>query len=137
MDKPLRLNFLDHVAITVKDVGKSVEWYEKTIGLKKLTTQEWGEFPVMLVVRKSGIAIFPSEGESKNFSLHKTALRIKHFAFNVDNTNFENAQRRFLARGIPFEIQDHYYFNSIYIQDLDGHIVELTTLKNGFKYFYN
>ena len=41
--------------------------------------------------------------------------------------DFEKARRHFATIGIEFEIQDHYYFLSLYTKDPDGHTVELTT----------
>ena len=35
-----------------------------------------------------------------------------------------------------FHVEDHFYFDSIYIKDPDGHTVELTTLKVDEKDFY-
>ena len=59
MDNELQIRFLDHVAIRVLDLNKSVEWYENVLNLKKYQKPEWGEFSVMMLADKSGIAIFP------------------------------------------------------------------------------
>ena len=40
------INFLDHVAIYVKDMETSIAWYSKVMGLKKYQLEAWGEFPV-------------------------------------------------------------------------------------------
>ncbi len=55
-----RINCLDHVAIRVKDIDLSAKWYEKVLGLKRLTFEEWGGFPVFMLAGKTGIAIFPA-----------------------------------------------------------------------------
>lgn len=49
MDNEIQIRFLDHVAIRVLDLNKSVEWYENVLNLKKYQKPEWGEFPVMMV----------------------------------------------------------------------------------------
>ncbi|MEL0254447.1 MAG: VOC family protein [Burkholderiaceae bacterium] len=131
-----KVDFLDHVAISVSDIEKSVEWYEKVIGLKKHIVPEWDGYPVMMLAGKTGLAIFPAKSKEKIPSLIPEDIRIKHFAFNVDKSNFKLAIEKFKALKIPFSIQDHYYFNSIYVKDLDGHEVELTTLNDGFESFY-
>lgn len=136
MCNTLKINFLDHVAISVSNIKKSVEWYEEVIGLKKHIIPEWGDYPIMMLAGKTGLAIFPAN--SIEYKSQKTLddIRIKHFAFNVDETNFELAKERFKSLEIPFSLQDHHYFNSIYLKDLDGHEVELTSLKGGFENFY-
>lgn len=56
-------------------------------------------------------------------------LKIDHFAFNVNRANFEKARKRYAELNLAFTVQDHHYFDSIYTKDLDGHTVELTTIK--------
>ncbi len=136
MRSTLKVNFLDHVAISVSNIKKSVYWYEKVICLKKHIVPEWGDYPVMMLAGKSGLAIFPVNSIENKSQKTIDDIRIKHFAFNVDKTNFEHAKDRFKSLQIPFSLQDHHYFNSIYLKDLDGHEVELTTLKEGFENFY-
>ena len=136
MEKGLKINFLDHVAIRVKDVQKSIEWYEPILNLEKYQFPEWGEYPIMMFAGKSGVAIFPAELNDTELPLHSKNIKIDHFAFNVDKSNFKLAQNRFDELGIAFKYQDHHYFESIYIQDPDGHTVELTTLKVNFEGFY-
>ena len=36
---PFNINFLDHVAIRVKDMDVSIEWYSRVMGLKKYHTK--------------------------------------------------------------------------------------------------
>ena len=136
MEKKVIVNYLDHVAISVTDVEKSSEWYENVIGLRKHTVPEWGVYPVMMLAGKTGLAIFPTKSKEIKSPQVSEEIRIKYFAFNVDELNFELAKERFKSLKIPFSLQDHHYFNSIYIRDLDGHEVELTTLKAGFESFY-
>lgn len=94
MSNNFKVDFLDHVAISVSDIEKSVEWYEKVIGLKKHIVPEWGDYPVMLLAGKSGLAIFPAKSKEKTSSLIPEDIRIKHFAFNVDKSNFELAKEK-------------------------------------------
>jgi len=42
--KPFEIKFLDHVAIRVKDLELSVQWYEKVFALKQSRKPEWGDF---------------------------------------------------------------------------------------------
>jgi catechol 2,3-dioxygenase-like lactoylglutathione lyase family enzyme len=126
--KEFNINFLDHVAIRVKDIDISVEWYEKVIGLKKCLLPEWKNYPVLMLAGKSGIAIFPANMSDPSLNKHSRNIKIDHFAFNVSNEDFEKAKRHYEKIEQEFEFQDHFYFHSIYTKDPDGHTVELTTI---------
>ena len=63
-------------------------------------------------------------------------IKIDHFAFNVTNENFEKAKKKYTDLNLEFNIQDHYYFHSIYTKDPDGHTVELTTIVVDENKFY-
>ena len=126
----MKINFLDHVAIRVKDLNYSANWYNRVLGLEIVKTTEWGEFPIFLFAGKSGIALFPAKSESNQ------KRSIDHFAFNVDYSDFENFKAHLNSLEIAFVEKDHHYFLSIYFNDPDGHEVELTTLKPDFSNFY-
>lgn len=120
----MKINFLDHVAIRVNNIEATAQWYEEVLGLKRLETETyWGPFPIMVQAGKSGIAIFPKkEGDV----LEQVTSRM-HIAFNVDKESFRAFQHTFEQKGIEFSFEDHHWFHSIYINDPDGYVVELTT----------
>ena len=120
----MKINFLDHVAIRVNNPDTSAHWYEEVLGLQRLDTAEyWGPFPVMLVAGKSGIALFPKKAGDV---LEQVTSRM-HIAFNVDQDSFRSFQHTFEQKGIGFKFEDHHWFHSIYINDPDGYLIELTT----------
>ena len=128
----IELQYLDHVAIYVADMDRSVQWYEQVLGLKKQTFEEWGAYPIFMLAGQFGIAIFPATSEIPNLVKAKRGAHINHFAFRVDAANFKAAQERFDRLEVSFQFQDHHYFHSIYINDPDSYIVELTTQVKGF-----
>ncbi len=132
----IAIEFLDHVAIRVKDLNVSAEWYQKVLGLKKYQLPEWGEFPIFLLSGKSGIALFPAILTDMQLESNSRNLKIDHFAFNVTNKNFEKAKKKYTELDLEFNIKDHYYFHSIYTKDPDGHTVELTTIVVDENEFY-
>ena len=132
----IEIEFLDHVAIRVADLEASALWYEKVLGLKRYQLSEWGEFPIFLLSGKSGIALFPANTTDTKLDPISKNVKIDHFAFNVTNENFEKAKKRYVELNLEFNIQDHIYFDSIYTKDLDGHTVELTTIKVNEQEFY-
>ena len=136
-DIKIKIEFLDHVAIRVTDMEASAIWYENVLGLKRYQLPEWGYFPIFLLSGKSGIALFPANTNDTKLEPTSKNVKIDHFAFNVTRDNFEKAQKRYYELGLEFNIQDHYYFDSIYTKDPDGHTVELTTIKVNEGEFYN
>jgi len=134
--KAFDINFLDHVAIRVKDMDVSIAWYARVMGLKQYRLEEWGDFPVFMLAGKSGIAIFPANMDHEKINALSRNVKIDHFAFNVSNEDFKKAQLFFKEIGQPFEFQDHHYFHSIYLKDPDNHKVELTTILVDEEAFY-
>jgi len=132
----IAIEFLDHVAIRVKSLKISVEWYQKVLGLKKYQLPEWGDFPIFLLSGKSGIALFPAKLNDTQVELNSKNVKIDHFAFNVTKVNFEKAKKRYTDLKLDFNIQDHHYFHSIYTKDPDGYTIELTTIVVDENKFY-
>ena len=124
---PFTLDKLDHVAIRVKDMDLSADWYAKVLGLKKTVFPKWDGYPIFLLTGKVGVALFPAH--EKDILLDPKSLNVKidHFAFHVSQENFKKARAHYEALGINYRFVDHSYFHSIYTFDPDGHEVELTT----------
>jgi catechol 2,3-dioxygenase-like lactoylglutathione lyase family enzyme len=131
------IEYIDHVAIRVKDMAASANWYEKVLGLRKYQLPKWGEYPIFMLSKKSGVALFPANLEVKVPDNTSKGVRIDHFAFNVTNENFEKAKKRYEQLKLEYEFEDHFYFNSLYTKDPDGHTVELTTIVVDENTFYN
>jgi catechol 2,3-dioxygenase-like lactoylglutathione lyase family enzyme len=136
IDNEIAVEFLDHIAIRVRDLNISADWYQKVLGLKKYQLIEWGEYPIFLLSGKSGIALFPANTNNTKLDSNSKNVKIDHFAFNVTKENFEKAKKRYTELNLDFDIQDHHYFDSIYTKDPDGHTVELTTIKVNEQDFY-
>ena len=136
MEESIKIDFLDHVAIRVKDLMVSSDWYQKVLGLKEHKLEKWGAFPIFMLSHKCGVALFPANLQDDYLNPNSRNIKIDHFAFNVNKENFEKAIKRYKALGLAFEVQDHHYFDSLYTKDPDGHTVELTTLKVDEQDFY-
>ena len=117
---------IDHVGLAVRDVQKSVDWYQELFGLERLFQDIWGNFPGVVGIGDTSIAFFPKNDPDVPLP---DGLPIHHLAFRVDRVNFDAAQEMLREKGIEFEIQDHNIVLSIYFYDPDGHLIELMTYK--------
>jgi catechol 2,3-dioxygenase-like lactoylglutathione lyase family enzyme len=121
----VNLAHIDHVAIAVSDVERSIDWYREVLGMER-RHPEWGMEPAMVCVGDTCVALFVVEGRPLR-PPGRDAIAMRHLAFRVDRPGFERAQEELAARGIDFEFMDHQTAHSIYFTDPDGHRLEITT----------
>jgi catechol 2,3-dioxygenase-like lactoylglutathione lyase family enzyme len=122
----MELEGIDHVALSVRDVERSAQWYIDVLGFEKRYADVWGGVPTFIGKGTTAIALFPARNrDSKDSAPAK--IRILHLAFRADRKNFLAAQDDLKRRGIRFEFQDHEISHSIYFRDPDGHELEITT----------
>lgn len=121
----MKLEHIDHVALSVSDPLKSLAWYRDVLGLERRYQEAWGDYPIVLCAGESGIALFPAK--SPTTAPDHSGLPFRHIAFRASRVNFEQAKAELRARGIAFEFQDHKISHSVYFFDPDGFEIELTT----------
>jgi len=123
----MKLDQIDHVAITVSDLARSVEWYQTVLGLERRWQEVW-ELPVMLCAGATCLALFPADvSEPRAVPDPSRTIALRHFAFRVSRAAFEQAQTELRTSGIEFTFEDHAVSHSIYVLDPDGYRIELTT----------
>ena len=123
----MQLEGIDHVALGVRDIERSVKWYVEVLGFERLHEGMWDGVPTFIGKGNTGIALFPASPDAKSTSLSHRELRILHLAFRANRKNFLAAQGELEKRGIDFEFQGHEISHSIYFRDPDGHQLEITT----------
>jgi|SRR5262249_7135520 len=121
----MQLEGIDHVAMGVRDIERSAQWYIEVLGFERLHEGMWNGVPTFIGKGNTGIALFPATHDAKA-SAHRE-IRMLHLAFRADRENFLAAQHELEKRGIKFEFRDHEISHSIYFRDLDGHQLEITT----------
>ena len=122
-----KIDALDHVALSVRDVERSARWYADVLGFKRQHEEMWDGVPIFVGNGDAAIALFPVRDKAGSRSHDRAAVRTLHFAFRADRENFLHAQNELKKRAISFDFQDHEISHSIYFRDLDGHEIEITT----------
>jgi catechol 2,3-dioxygenase-like lactoylglutathione lyase family enzyme len=144
----MELEGIDHVAMSVRDVDRSAQWYIDVLGFERRYEGMWEGIPIFIGKGTTSIALFPirsNEEESirqRTDSPWRTSLaavasaeaapgrgevKMLHLALRANQTSFRAAQEELKQRGIQFEFQDHEISHSIYFSDPDGHQLEITT----------
>ncbi len=119
----MELEGIDHVAISVRDIERSANWYIDVLGFKRLHEGAWGGVPTFIGKGTTALALFPAKSDEPA----RGGIRMLHLAFRATRQNFLAAQEELKQRGIKFEFEDHEISHSIYFHDPDGHILEITT----------
>jgi catechol 2,3-dioxygenase-like lactoylglutathione lyase family enzyme len=118
---------IDHVALTVRDLARSISWYRDVLGLERKHQDVWGDCPAMMFGGDTALALVPASGDVANAPDSHATVIMRHLAFQLDRANFLQAQESLRAQGIEFAFQDHSISHSIYFRDPDGYALELTT----------
>lgn len=139
-----RPNRLHHNAYVSKDLERTRSFYEDLIGLPLVTTWAEGEGEqaychVFFELADGGALAFFQFADS---AIAETNLSARprspfyHIALNVSKTGQSIIGERAQERGLSSRIIDHGYCSSLYLEDPDGMIVELTVdsleVKTGF-----
>jgi catechol 2,3-dioxygenase-like lactoylglutathione lyase family enzyme len=122
------LQQIDHVALTVTELEKSIAWYQDVLGLERRYQEAWGDCPAMLCAGSTCVALFPlrsPESSARTSGSAQPAMR--HLAFRATYADLLEAEKNLQERGILFEFQNHQIAHSIYFADPDGHQLEITT----------
>ena len=114
---------IDHVAMSVRDVEKAADWYIDVLGFKRLHEGMWNGVPIFIGRGTTAIALFPAKSDEAA----RGGIRMLHLAFRANRKSFIAAQEELKARSVNFQFEDHEISHSIYFNDPDGHVLEITT----------
>jgi catechol 2,3-dioxygenase-like lactoylglutathione lyase family enzyme len=116
---------IDHVALWVRDVDRSRDWYVEVLGLEHLFPGEWGGVPTMIGRGGTALALFPAWEDAAG-PPGPTQVAMSHLAFRVSPAQLGRAAEELRSRGLEVVEEDHGIARSIYFRDPDGHRLELT-----------
>lgn len=122
------IRHVDHVAITVQDMARSVEFYTKKLGFSITRKAETPTTNIVFVGKGSAqLELFEiKEGQAKEVPpLEADEIGIKHIAFNVDD--LESIVEEYRKKGVEFtsEIRRSGARSHIFFKDPDGIILQL------------
>lgn len=123
-----QISSLDHIALTVSDQARSLEWYQRVLGMEQRYAEANGVGdPVFICAGNACLALFPAQTPDPLPAPGQNVLSMRHFAFRLTRADFERAQVELREQHIPFRFEVHPMAHSLYFSDPDGHRVELTT----------
>ncbi|MBP9854295.1 MAG: VOC family protein [Candidatus Omnitrophica bacterium] len=120
---------IDHVAINVKNIDKSVEFYTKVIGLR-ITDREPSKPGVeyFLDAGPSLIGIIQADNLDDEHPFSHTGLGANHFSFRVHANDFDSFIQNLEKNNVRIEYAKKRPKSwSLYFYDLDGNKLEVTS----------
>jgi len=119
---------LDHIIVPARDKQASARFLADILGVEP--EAPWGHF----------VPVRTSNGVALDFVDSKD-VRTQHYAFLVDDTEFDAGFAKIKDRGIPYyarpdksgpgEINRYWGGRGVYFEDPDGHLLELITKPYG------
>ena len=119
---------IDHVAISVRDLDRSLEFYTKVIGLK-ITEREISKpgIEYFLDCGSSLVGLIQGEKDGKKHLLEDAGLGGNHFAFRARTKDFDRIVEEIRERKIPITFSKKREKSwSLYFLDPDGNKLEIT-----------
>jgi catechol-2,3-dioxygenase len=120
-----RLERLDHVSLNVSDRARSIAWYTDVLGLRLMNEPGQDDWPTFMGEFGACIGLFQAQVGSSPRQPESEGLR--HIAFMVGGKDLGHAQAHLTELGVEFRFEDHGNAHSVYLEDPDGNVVELTT----------
>jgi len=93
---PLKITKIDHVSINVLDIGKSLDFYRRILGLEQLQTVDCGEFDITYFALPDGsrLELFDYHGSLPPHERGESAVGLRHLAFQVEDVAAHEKQLR-------------------------------------------
>lgn len=132
MERPFKIKGMDHLAITVRNLEASVNFYHKALGLELLNAEEYAAGTRSFLSVRMGdtlIDLFPAKDDTPD-PLPKGALN--HFCVYLETPlGFDEFAAYIKEAGFEIINENRHnwgsfgYGDSIYVRDPDRNVVEL------------
>lgn len=127
--RPIPIEALDHVALTVSDPARSLRWYQDTLGFREARMEGLAVGPpfILRVVGESYLNLFPADAgvETRPVPGHDT-IAMRHLAFRIPFEAMAETEQRLRAQGHAVRAFDYGpRCRSLFLSDPDGHQIEL------------
>lgn len=120
---------VDHVALNVRDIDKSVEFYTKIIGLK-ITQREPSKpgIEYFLDCGSSLIGIIQAKDFTNTHAFENEGLGANHFSFRIHANDFDTMIEHLQKHHVRIEFAKKREKSwSLYFYDLDNNKLEMTS----------
>ena len=120
---------IDHVAINVRNIDKSLEFYTKILGLK-ITQREPSKpgIEYFLDCGPSLVGIIQAKDFDQKHYFEDSGLGANHFSFRIHSSDFDPMIRELEDAGVKIEFAKKREKSwSLYFYDLDGNKLEMTS----------
>ena len=124
---------LDHVVFPVRDAGASLAFYRDVVGLELVEAHEgddWGDYAwlMMIFALPGGGEIVLVELKGAPAPLYRDLPKdARHYAMSADAVaELADWRMRLREAGVRYWEEDHGAQQSIYFQDPDGVVLEVT-----------
>src|SRR5215831_3936806 len=122
---------MDHVALSVPDIGESIAWYQKMFGFKEVSRGEQPSGMRTALIQRGNIDIelfqvpgaAPLPSSRRNPSEDFRTHGLKHFAFEVKDIRAVLAQLQAKGVKIAFELRDNPGTAYAFVSDNAGNAV--------------
>ncbi len=124
----IKIQGIDHVALNVRDLDKSVEFYTKVIGLK-VTAREPSKpgIEYFLDCGPSLLGIIQAKNLDDQHPFAHEGLGANHFSFRIHADDFGPMIKRLEEHGVTIEYAKKREKSwSLYFYDMDGNKLEVT-----------
>jgi catechol 2,3-dioxygenase-like lactoylglutathione lyase family enzyme len=83
----LKISKIDHVSINVIDIHKTLDFYGRILGLKRLETVDCGEFEItyFALPDSSRLELFNYHGKNQKNQREESEVGLRHIAFQVED----------------------------------------------------
>lgn len=130
----IQVNAIDHINVSVRDLARSIRFYTETFGLEMKEDGRSRERPFAIVGRPGVAYLALHENAEAGPAAHPA---INHWGFVVGD--LDPVLDRLEAAGVKIRFTDTYprgvieypRSRSVYVEDPDGHEIELTEVFGG------